>query len=45
MAAPRLPVFPDRAFSIVQYGASGDGQTSNTAAFARAIQACTQSGG
>lgn len=45
MAAPRPPVFPDRAFSIVQYGASGDGQTSNTAAFARAIQACTQSGG
>ena len=45
MTAPRLPAIPDRTVSIVQYGAVGDGLTLNTAAFAKAIDACAKSGG
>jgi hypothetical protein len=41
----RLPVFPDRTVSIVDYGAVGDGQKMNTDAFARTIDACVKAGG
>jgi DNA sulfur modification protein DndE len=40
-----LPIFPDRNFNILEFGASGDGLTKNTDAFAKAIKACFQSGG
>lgn len=40
-----VPTFPDRSFSIVQYGAKADGTTLNTSAFAAAITACAKAGG
>lgn len=40
-----VPVFPDRSVSIVDHGANGDGQTSNTKAFADAINSCSDGGG
>ncbi|MBC8053414.1 MAG: glycoside hydrolase family 28 protein [Sphingobacteriaceae bacterium] len=39
------PEFADRDFLITSYGAVGDGKTKNTAAFKKAIEACTQAGG
>jgi len=39
------PTFPNRSFSIVAYGAVGDGVTVNTGAIARAIEACVHAGG
>ncbi|HEY4291078.1 MAG TPA: glycoside hydrolase family 28 protein [Puia sp.] len=39
------PSFPDRNFRIVDYGAIGDGKTLNTAAFQKAIGACSAAGG
>jgi polygalacturonase len=39
------PVFPERAVSIADHGARGDGDTMNTDAFARAIAACAELGG
>ncbi len=39
------PQFPDRTFSITDYGAVGDGHTKNTKAFADAIDVCAQAGG
>jgi polygalacturonase len=45
MPAIPVPAFPDRSFSIADYGAVGDGQTLNTAAFAQAIAACARAGG
>lgn len=41
----REPVFPAQDFLITDYGAVDDGQTVNTSALARAIQACHQAGG
>ncbi len=41
----REPQFPDRTFSIVQYGALADGHSLNTKAFADAINACAAAGG
>jgi polygalacturonase len=40
-----VPVFPDRAFPITNYGAVADGATPCTAAIARAITACAAAGG
>ncbi|WP_210518775.1 glycoside hydrolase family 28 protein [Hymenobacter terricola] len=47
---PALPLvkptrFPTDTFSIVKYGAVGDGQTPNTAAFQQTIAACQAKGG
>jgi len=39
------PVFPDKTFSVLSYGAVGDGKTDNTAAFTKAIAACNAAGG
>ena len=41
----RAPVFPDRTFDITTFGALPDGKTLNTAAIAKAIEACAKSGG
>lgn len=40
-----LPVFADKTFNIKDFGAVGDGQTLNTAAFAKTIDACVKAGG
>jgi polygalacturonase len=39
------PTFPDRDFPITSYGAKTDGKTDATAAFAKAVAACTAAGG
>src|ERR1700678_1627409 len=39
------PVIPDRSFSIIDFGAVGDGKTLNTSAISRAIAACSMAGG
>lgn len=45
MPAIGEPQIPDVPFVITDYGAVGDGQTKNTEAFARAIEACSKAGG
>ena len=40
-----IPVFPDRVFSIMDFGAVGNGRTLNTEAFAKAIDTCAKLGG
>jgi polygalacturonase len=45
MPAMKAPVFPGKTFNIKDYGAIADGHTLNTAAFAKAIAACTKAGG
>lgn len=42
---PALPRIPNRGFSIMDYGAVGDGHTLNTDAFKRAIKAIEAAGG
>jgi polygalacturonase len=42
---PALPVIPDHAFKLTDFGAVGDGQTLNTDAFRQAIAAVAQAGG
>lgn len=39
------PVFPDKTFNIVDFGAKADGTTLNTKAIDNAIIACTEAGG
>ena len=43
--SPAQPVIPDRAFSLKDFGAVGDGTTSNTGAFKRAVAALVKAGG
>jgi polygalacturonase len=45
LATVKPPVFPDKTFSVLGYGANGNGTTDNTAAFAKAISACNAAGG
>lgn len=45
LARIKAPVFPDREFSIVQYGAAADGKTDSSAAISKAIAACSSAGG
>lgn len=45
MLQVKVPCFPDKTFSITNYGAVGDGQDLNTQAFAKAIDACSAAGG
>jgi DNA sulfur modification protein DndE len=45
MPAVIVPTFPGKSFSITDFGAVPDGQTLNTTAFAKAIDACTKAGG
>jgi len=45
MPQVQVAAFPERTFSIADYGAAADGQTMNTKAFADAIQSCAKSGG
>ncbi len=45
MPAINLTAFPDRSVSIDDFGGVGDGRTKNTAAFAKAIEACSRKGG
>ncbi|HXB32383.1 MAG TPA: glycoside hydrolase family 28 protein [Puia sp.] len=43
--APILPTFPDKNFTITDFGAIPDGHTLNTEAFRKAITACSAAGG
>lgn len=45
MPVVTVPEFPNKIFSIKDYGAVNDGQTLNTTAFEKAINACTSAGG
>ena len=45
MPQVKVPTFPGRSFSITDYGAIGDGQTLNTEAFSKTIEACAKAGG
>src|SRR5580658_1299285 len=39
------PLIPDRHFSIMDFGAVGDGKTLNTDAISKAISTCSEAGG
>jgi len=39
------PTFPDRNFDVTAFGAKGDGKTDDSAAFTKAIAACSKAGG
>jgi len=45
MPSIQLPEFPDKTFNVKDYGAIGDGHFMNTAAFQRAIDACSAARG
>ena len=40
-----IPTIPEREFDLRAYGAIGDGHTSNTEAFRKAIEAAAAEGG
>lgn len=40
-----VPEFPAQTFNVLDYGAVADGTTDNSAAFARAVDACHNAGG
>ena len=42
---PALPVIPEKTYSVVDFGAIGDGKTLNTAALQKALNAVSQAGG
>jgi polygalacturonase len=39
------PTFPNQNFDVTAFGATGDGKTDDSAAFAKAIAACSKAGG
>lgn len=45
VARTKLPVFPDRTFSVLDHGAKGDGKTDNTKAIKKAIDTANARGG
>lgn len=45
MPVVKEPGFPAKTFNILDFGAVSDGQTLNTAAFAKAIETCSAAGG
>jgi polygalacturonase len=45
MQTPVLPTFPEKDFSITDFGATPNGQTLNTEAFRKAITSCSAAGG
>ena len=45
LARIKAPLFPKRDFVITKFGAKGDGLTNCTAAFQKAIAACSKAGG
>jgi polygalacturonase len=45
MPSITVPTFANKSFNIKNFGAVGDGQTLNTDAFAKAIEACSKAGG
>lgn len=45
MTQIKAPVFPDRSFNIIDFGAVGDGSTNCSKAIKRAIEACNKAGG
>src|ERR1035438_7813167 len=43
--SPPLPVIPTNTFRVTEYGAVGDGQTLNTTAIQKTINAASKAGG
>ena len=41
----KAPVFKNKEYNIVDFGAKGDGKTMNTGAFKKAIETCNKNGG
>lgn len=41
----KLPVFPDKTFNVIDFGAVSGGIVDNTAAFQKAIESCVENGG
>lgn len=45
MERVKVPIFPEKAVKITEFGGVGDGQTLNSEAFAKAMKALSSSGG